>query len=166
MENKAVPLQEVFGNEGANLEATILEASTTPERIACVEAFLKNRHSDKGTIDRVVKSTVETILSVNGQISIHQLSEQNQVNRRHLERKFSTAIGLSPKQLSKTISLQATLKLLLEGKFNSLTDLAYESDNYDQAHFIKDFREFTGITPREFYRDHLTISSLFYGTGQ
>jgi len=67
-----------------------------------------------------VKSTIETILTANGQLSVDELSKQTNTNRRQLERKFSTAIGLSPKQLSKTVRLQATLKMLLNKKFTSL----------------------------------------------
>jgi len=70
----------------------------------------------------------------------------------------------SPKQLSKTIRLQATLKMLLTKKFTSLTALAYENEYYDQAHFIKDFKDQTGFTPKEFYGSNLKMSSLFYGT--
>jgi transcriptional regulator GlxA family with amidase domain len=103
-------------------------------------------------------------LTANGQLSIDELSRQTKTNRRQLVRKFSSAIGLSPKQLSKTIRLQATLKTLLTRKVTNLTDLAYESDYYDQAHFIKDFKEFTGLTPKEFYGDHLKMSLIFDST--
>jgi AraC-like DNA-binding protein len=43
----------------------------------------------------------------------------------------------------------------------SLTDLAYENEYFDQAHFIKDFKEFTGLTPKEFYGDNLKMSLIF-----
>lgn len=164
MENTAVSLEKLFGQNGQEIEQQILTASSTAERIKLIEVFLLNLLTDNETIDRIVKSTVETILTANGQLTIDELSKQTNINRRQLERKFSSAIGLSPKQLSKTIRLQATLKMLLNKKFTSLTALAYENEYYDQAHFIKDFKELSGFTPKEFYGNNLKMSSLFYGT--
>jgi AraC-like DNA-binding protein len=163
MENTAVPLDKLFGKEGIAIGEKILNANSTAERIAVIEAFLVNQLTNRKTIDKVVKSTVETILSADGQFSVNEFSKINQVNRRQLTRKFSTVIGLSPKQLSKTIRIQATLKSLLNQKVTSLTDLAYENDFFDQAHFIKDFKEFTGLTPKEFYGDSLKMSLIFDG---
>uniref|UniRef100_UPI0040496E2A helix-turn-helix domain-containing protein n=1 Tax=Fulvivirga sp. TaxID=1931237 RepID=UPI0040496E2A len=72
-------------------------------------------------------------------------------------------IGLSPKQLSKVIRLQATLQMLLNDTSRTLTDIAYESEYYDQAHFIKDFKEFTGLTPKGFLTDEkMTLSAVLY----
>lgn len=163
MENKAVSLEQLFGKEGLEIERKILNADQTSEKIKLIESFLLNRLTDSENIDRIVKSTIETILTANGQLSVEELSKQTNVNRRQLERKFSSAIGLSPKQLSKTIRLQATLKMLLSKKFTNLTALAHENEFYDQAHFIKDFKELTGFTPKEFYCNNLKMSSLFYG---
>lgn len=161
MENTAVPLEELFGKEGEEIGQKILIAGSTPERIKLIEAFLFNRLADSETIDHIVKLTVDTILTANGQLSVEELSKQTNINRRQLVRKFSSAIGLSPKQLSKTIRLQATLKVLLNTKVTSLIGLAYDGEYYDQAHFIKDFKEFTGLTPKEFYGDHLKMSLIF-----
>jgi AraC-like DNA-binding protein len=161
MENTAVPLEKLFGQDGAAIAQEILHAHSTSERIRLMEAFLLNRLRDTVTVDNIVQSTIETILTANGQLSVDELSKKNNINRRQLVRKFSSSIGLSPKQLSKTIRLQATLKILLNRKFTSLTGLAYESEYYDQAHFIKDFKEFTGLTPKEFYGDHLKMSLIF-----
>jgi len=164
MENTTVSLEKLFGKEGSVMEQTVLKANSTIERIKLVETFLLNRLADTKTVDQIVKTTVETILMTKGQLSIGEISKQTSTHRRQLERKFSESIGLSPKQLSKTIRLQATLKMLLNKKFTSLTALAYESEYYDQAHFIKDFKDLTGFTPKEFYSDNLKMSSLFYGT--
>jgi AraC-like DNA-binding protein len=161
MENSAVTLEKLFGKDGQEIEQKILVATSTLERINLIEKFLLTRLDNKETVDHIVKSTLETILTANGQLSVNELSRKTNFNRRQLERKFSTAIGLSPKQLSKTIRLQATLKTLLNEQVTSLTDLAYENEYYDQAHFIKDFKEFTGLTPKEFYGDDLKMSLIF-----
>ncbi|WP_300690719.1 helix-turn-helix domain-containing protein [Chryseobacterium sp.] len=161
MDDQAIPLEKLFGIQGAELEENVLKASTVKEKINIVETFLLKRLNTE-TIDRIVQSTVDFLLNVDGRISVNELSRQTNINRRQLERKFSSAIGLSPKQLSKTIRLQTTIKHLLKKEYASLTALAYESEYYDQAHFIKDFKEFTGFTPKEFYGDTLQMSLLFY----
>lgn len=163
MENTAVPLDTLFGNEGVELGKQMLGAPSTSERIQIIETFLLNRLTNENYIDNVVKATVETILLVNGQFSVNELSQRININRRQLTRKFSSAIGLSPKQLSKTIRIQATLRALLTKEVSSLTDLAYANEYFDQAHFIKDFKEFTGLTPKEFYGENLKMSLIFEG---
>jgi AraC-like DNA-binding protein len=161
MENKAIPLLKLFGQNGIDIEQKILNASSTSDRIQIIEKFLGNLLAERKTIDKVVKSTVETILKANGQFSVNEFSQNNNINRRQLTRKFSTAIGLSPKQLAKTIRIQSALKALLNNEQTSLTDLAYQNEYFDQAHFIKDFKEFTGLTPKEFYGDDLKMSLIF-----
>jgi AraC-like DNA-binding protein len=83
--------------------------------------------------------------------------------RRQLERHFRKQIGISPKQLSKAIRLQATLNLLINKKSETLTDIAYESDYFDQNHFIKDFKDLVGFTPKEYLgNERMALSALFY----
>ena len=161
MENKAVPLDKLFGQDGIKLGNQILNSISTFKRIQIIETFLFKKLADKKTIDNVVKSTVETIFNGNGQFSVNEFSKRNNINRRQLARKFSSAIGLSPKQLAKTIRIQTTLKVLLNEEFTSLTDLAYANEYFDQAHLIKEFKEFTGLTPKEFFGDCLKMSLIF-----
>lgn len=161
MENKAVPFEELFGQDGQKIAETLLAAESTDERIRVIEAFLLNKLASESAIDHIVESTVTTILTANGQLSIDVLSQQNQTSRRQLSRKFSSNIGLSPKQLSKIIRLQTALKMLLTEDISSLTNLAYANEYYDQAHFIREFKEFTGLTPKEFYGDDLKMSLIF-----
>ncbi len=164
LENKAVDLNTVFGKQGLEIEAEILRAETTEERIQSAENFLLNLLKENAVIDRIVSSTVETILTANGRLPIGELSNQLQIHRRQLERKFASTIGLSPKQLSRIVRLQTVIKRLLTNDFTNLSALAHEEEYFDQAHFIKDFKEFTGLTPKEFYGDDLKLSALFYGS--
>ncbi len=161
MENTAVPLDILFGTEGNKLGEQILNASSTTERIQIIETFLFKRLIKRKTIDHIVNSTLEKIFNSHGQFSVKEFSKSNNINRRQLARKFSSAVGLSPKQLAKTIRIQRALKVLLNEEITSLTDLAYENEYFDQAHFIKEFKEFTGLTPKKFFGDDLKMSLIF-----
>lgn len=164
MENTAIALNHIFGEDGESLEQLMLQAITITDRINLVEKFLKSRLTDPNAVNRLVRSAVGVLLAVNGHQHIGDYANQSGVDRRHLERQFARVIGLSPKQLGRTIRLHRALKTILESKYRSLTELAYENGYYDQAHFIKEFKEFTGMTPKDFYGEHLEFSSLFYGT--
>ncbi|AEE48786.1 helix-turn-helix transcriptional regulator [Haliscomenobacter hydrossis] len=163
MENKAVALDELFGEAGIQLEQNILAATSNPERIRLLETFILSRLSTPEAIDRVVKSSVDLLMILEGQVKVEHIAGQLNVNRRQLERKFSTTVGLSPKQLSKIIRIQAALKKLNQDPEANLTDLAYQNGYFDQSHFIKDFKEFTGISPKQFFAGHLKLSALFIG---
>ena len=103
-------------------------------------------------------------MELSDECSAKELADKLNIHRRNMERKFETAVGMSPKQLSRVVRLQSALKLLEQQKYSNLTSLAYESGYYDQAHFIRDFKEFTGISPKSFFADNLRLSALFIGT--
>jgi AraC-like DNA-binding protein len=163
MENKAIALTNLFNIEVIALEQAVIHAITNEERITIISTFLIAQLELAEVRDRITQLSIDALLSSNGQVNVEELAEQLKINRRQLERKFSSAIGLSPKQLSKVIRLQNTLKMMSLQQFTSLTSLAYENGYYDQAHFIKDFKEFTGLSPKQFYADNLKISALLIG---
>lgn len=161
MENKPIDFKQLFGKKGERLGEEILNAETTSQRINLAETFLIELLKTKEVKDRIINSTIEIISKYKGQLSVNELSNQVNLSRRILARKFSSNIGLSPKQLSKIVRLQTSLKSLLQKDKTKLTDLAYENEYFDQAHFIKEFKEFTGITPKEFYGENLKMSLIF-----
>ncbi len=162
--NKDTPIGALFGAEASKeLEQKIIQAKDTRERIETVERFLLSSLSSKATVDQIVKTTIDTLIMTGGNNSINGILKNDLSKRRQLERKFSKQIGISPKQLGKVIRLQAALKMLLSKKTETFTTIAYESEYFDQAHFIRDFKEFTGTTPTEFLDDeHMALSSLIY----
>ena len=161
LENKAVSLIDVFGEKGKSLEERVIAATDNTQRIKLIEEFLIALLADPQTIDSVTRACVKTIFQSQGRLDVLQLADKMNINRRNMERKFTATIGMSPKQLSKVVRLQSTLRMLEQKKFTSLTSLAYENGYYDQAHFIKDFKEFTGMSPKSFFADNLKLSALF-----
>ena len=162
--DKETPITELFGPDEANkLEQQIANATNTEQRIEIIENFLLNKLNEENTISNIVKSTVDTLLKTNGSTSINAILKDDLSKRRQLERHFKKQIGISPKQLGKAIRLQAILQKLLNQKSDTLTDIAYENEYFDQNHFIKDFKELVGITPKQFSEnENMALSNLFY----
>jgi AraC-like DNA-binding protein len=161
--NKETPIDVLFGEAAIELEQQIIHAEDTQQRIEIMERFLLNRLNEKGTIDTIVKSTVDALLSSNGSSSINDILQDDLSKRRQLERKFRKQIGMSAKQLGKIIRMQTALKMLLNEQPESLSKVAYDSEYYDQAHFIKDFKEFTGTSPKDFLKDEqMLLSAVLY----
>jgi AraC-like DNA-binding protein len=161
LENRAVDLEELFGKEGKETEQKVMAATDTKTRIELIQSFLLSRLADPQTIDSITKACVEVIFQTQGQLDIITVANKIKISRRNMERKFLSAVGISPKQLSKLVRLQTALKMLEQDKFSTLTSLAHENGYYDQAHFIRDFREFTGMSPKSFFNGSLKISALF-----
>lgn len=161
--NKETALELLFGNDTSQkLEKEIIQAHDVRQRITIIERFLQDRLLQPSMVDSIVTSTIDALLSSKGSTSIHKILAGDLSKRRQLERKFVKQIGISPKQLAKVIRLQSALSLLLNDEKENLTSIAYQSEYYDQAHFIKDFKEFTGLSPKEFIgNEQMALSSIF-----
>ena len=162
--NKETAIEMLFGKSiSKKLEQDIVQATDVQQRIEIIELFLLNKLSEQVTVDNIVKTTIDTLLSTKGKTSISGILKEDLSKRRQLERMFVRQIGVSPKQLAKVIRFQSAIKMLLNEEGENLTNIAYESDYYDQAHFIKDFKEYTGLSPKEFLgNQNMTLSTIFY----
>lgn len=162
--NTETPINLLFGDETAACIATqIINAASTEQRIEMIEEFLLERIHESATRNRIIESTIEALLLANGSTPINLIVKKDLSKRRKLERLFTRQIGISPKQLGKVIRLQAVLKILLSRRSGDLMQIAYDYDYYDQAHFIKDFKELTGTSPGRFLSDDtMALSTLLY----
>ncbi|MEQ8475848.1 helix-turn-helix transcriptional regulator [Fulvivirga sp.] len=112
--------------------------------------------SDLSPVDRAVQELIAT----NGNVRLNQLYEELGVSERTLERQFKKAIGLSPKFYSRIIRFTYIFFQIKRGKEPWL-DITYDSGYYDQAHFIKNFKEFTGESPSAYGFEEKNMANFF-----
>ena len=99
---------------------------------------------------KLVQTAANLLYHTKGQHRIDELADYCHVSVRHLERGFRQAIGTSPKVFARTLRFEQAQRRLMFDPEADLTELAYECGYFDQAHFIKDFKEFAGKTPSEY----------------
>jgi AraC-like DNA-binding protein len=144
-------LQAVWGSDGIELLEQIMLAPNDERRAAILSRFLLARLARGRRPHALAPVAVQEILHKQGQVSITDLSHHLNVSPRQLERIFKDYAGFSPKTYSRILRFQAATGSYGDAD-KSLTDIALDCGYYDQAHFIHDFRQFSGYTPSEYFK--------------
>jgi AraC-like DNA-binding protein len=125
------------------------EADSDKERINVIEDFLISRLNNK-IPDELVNLSVSLIKQSKGNIKITTLTEKLNISQSQFEKRFRKIVGTSPKKFASIVRFRAIFHAT--PITNDLTALALDSGYFDQAHFIKDFKSFTGQTPEQYFK--------------
>jgi len=154
------PLHEIFGKivsldnftshqSISILEEQIAEAASNIQRIALIERFLLSKLYDRKP-DKLILTALQKIHSTNGVIKIKDLAGELHISQDPFEKRFRRVVGTSPKQFSSTIRMESIINTNQQKQ--TLTAMALDAGYFDQPHFNKDFKLFTGQTPSDFFK--------------
>ena len=114
-----------------------------------IESFLLINLTKKDG-QELITITVEIIKKHACDIKIMVLAEQLYISQSQLEKRFRKIVGASPKKFASIVRLTNVLDSA--PNCDSMTKLGLQAGYFDQAHFIKDFKSFTGITPERYFK--------------
>ena len=130
------------------LEEQLCEAGNDAKRIKLVENFLL-LHITHTEPDPLVLSAITLIIQSRGDIRIRELMEKLNISQSPLEKRFRKVVGASPKKFATIVRARNVLVAMENGKHDYAE---YLSAFYDQAHFIKSFKKFAGVTPEQYLK--------------
>ncbi|ORA32645.1 helix-turn-helix domain-containing protein [Mycobacterium aquaticum] len=154
LENSCVALTDVWGSAGAGLHARLLDASSPTSRIALVEQFLLPRIRPRHAEVSAVLAAAERDPSMR----VAQAVALTGLSPKRLIALFRSEVGLPPKAYLRVRRLQASLRLL-DGGATRGADVAALLGYFDQAHFAREFREFTAMTPKQYAHRRMWLPS-------
>ncbi|MBO9703174.1 MAG: AraC family transcriptional regulator [Sporocytophaga sp.] len=148
--NLSIALEDIFDKHRVKeVEEKLSFATTDHQRINIVELFFLSQLKDIQT-DKLIIEAIKLIYQSKGSIRIKELNEKLNISQSPFEKRFRKIVGTTPKKFASIIRFNSVLINLNSSK--SLTEICYENNFFDQAHFIKDFKQFTGDTPENFKR--------------
>ena len=157
-------LSATLGREWDDL-ATRIESSVREDdydaAVAIVEDHLIERLLTARVDLKKIQSAAKMLYLQKGQFRVAELADHCNLSTRQLQRQFQDVVGVSAKTLARSIRFEEVRKRLMFDPEQSLTTLAYKHGYADQAHFIRDFKEFSDRTPSEFAREMQSIQAIF-----
>lgn len=129
------------------------DASTFESRIDIfTEEYLKLRNEVKSQDKQaeLFDQITELIIQRKGKVRVSELETLSGYSSRYINKIFEKELGLSAKQLCNSVKFQFILSEINKGGKRNLTSISSDYNFYDQAHFIHEFKEFTGVTPSEY----------------
>jgi AraC-like DNA-binding protein len=144
--DRMIGLDDVLGLEGIALREKLGNALDWSTRFAIAEAFVATRLAEARETQTEITWAYDRIIVSGGRIRISSLADRIGWSRKHLAGRFSNAIGVGPKTLSRIVRFNRALGLSRQDK-SDWADIATDCGYADQAHLVREFRDLAGETP-------------------
>jgi AraC-like DNA-binding protein len=159
--DRPVTVEEVWSRRATEeLRNRLATAAGPREMLTLLEDELMRRVRETAGLG-LVRHTSSVIAAATGAVAIGDLSAAAGVSGTHLAQRFKEVIGVTPKRFARTYRFAATVLSIDPAEPVDWLELAGRAGYYDQAHFVNEFRAFTGLTPtryldlrRRFLREH------------
>jgi AraC-like DNA-binding protein len=146
--NKAVE-GELLRNDFKTLHSRLEEMPSIKEKISALNQYFIKVFAALPTSSVVADSAVY-LIHKQANLSVKKMAEQLKISDRYLETKFKASVGLSPKTYSLIVRFKNAEQQLLNNCSPRWSLQDFSCEYYDQNHFIKDFKRFTGHTPSDY----------------
>jgi len=134
----------------SHLREALLDQPSPTAMFALAEEWL-TEHFEL-SINPFVHFAVSSILASPSTLTIKSIADRTGYSSKHFIRIFTDHVGLTPKRFLRIIRFQKAIRDIGTKGNVHWTSLALDCGYYDQAHFISDFRRFSGFTPLEYMK--------------
>jgi AraC-like DNA-binding protein len=161
VQNRIYSISDVLGNTGRQLVEQMSNTVSVQQKISLLQRFLLRQLSLINE-DLIFEYCIEKITSSKGKITIKELERKTGYSGRWLNMKFNEKIGVSPKNLSSIIRFKEYYQAIINSTERSFTRNDLYDFYYDQSHFIKDFKRFTGLPPGRFEKQINNFGETYF----
>lgn len=147
--NTLFSFSELYGREAKELLEKMHDEENPKQKIKLIQEFLFHQLIGENKNNSIINYSVNFISSLHGLVSIKELERKTGYSKRYLDMLFKNHLGISPKTFATIQRFQHFYKNISnDNAFSSSTNI-YEL-YYDQSHFIKEFKRYTGFTPSQY----------------
>jgi AraC-like DNA-binding protein len=154
LHNQHVELEDLWGRLARELRERALAASNAATKLRVVELALLEHAAGMLEGQPVVEFAVKNFLARPATSRITEVGDKTGLSSRRFIELFKQHVGMTPKLFCRVRRFQAVLKRITSGRPVNWTDTALDCGYFDQAHFIHDFRAFSGINPSKYLANH------------
>lgn len=137
------------------LKTQLIYSELTEQKTEALDALLIHQLKEHQKECDTIRYATDQILFNSGTEILSDLLKQMNVGERTFQRMFKKYVGVTANQYRRICQFQLSFSQLNSGKFDKLTDVAFDNGFADQSHFIRSFREFAKTTPHSYLKSGL-----------
>ncbi len=137
---------DILGTEMNTINSQLLDATNDTGKDIVEKFLLKKCHHLKTLLP--FDMAMRELICRDGNVPIEKIASLACLSLRQFERKCAERIGMPPKSFARIARFSKAYRLKEARPDLTWTAIAYEAGYFDQMHFIRDFKEFAGVTPR------------------
>lgn len=141
--------EDIFKNTN-HLQEKLNQCNSPEEMFDTIEDFLQDQILVKDLT--VICKTIEIIETERGIVNLQDLSLQLNISDRTLRNLFFDTVGCSPKEFINAVRIK-TVAFDLANSKRSMTEIAYDNEFFDQAHFNHTIKKITGSSPKKIKKE-------------
>lgn len=142
-----VPLESLWGAKTLELRDQLLEAKAPETRFRVLERELLARVERPLSHHPAIAFALREFQSAPHTLAVKEASERTGLSQRRFIQLFRDEVGITPKLFCRIQRFQKAIRLLGSGRRVEWADVALGCGYFDHAHFVHDFRAFSGTTP-------------------
>lgn len=147
--NSTCSFADLYGKSGKVLLEEIANCEKIHGKLYLLQKFLLNKLLENNTDNQIINYSINFLSESAGLADLKMLEKKTGYSNRYLEILFKRHLGISPKTFATIVRFRIFYKFW-SGMANSNSETAnIYNFYYDQAHFIKEFKRYTGKTPMQ-----------------
>ena len=155
--NRIVSLERALGARVGGLARKLGALRKPEDQALALETFLRaRRHSGDTLVAEAARR-----LSAPEAVDLENLARDLGLSDRQFRRRFEAVVGIGPKKFNRLVRFQRVFEREQETDARAWSDVALDCGYYDQAHFNRDFRAFSGMRPRDVVKDPDPLTTFF-----
>lgn len=147
LHNLHVSLGDLWGREAELLRERLLETASPEMKFQVMEECLLAQAFKPLERHRAINYALGLFRNIHTPPVMADVSDQIGISSRRFIQLFSDQVGLTPKLFCRVRRFQRVLHTIRLGTELDWAQIAADCGYYDQAHFIHDFKAFSGINP-------------------
>ncbi len=150
--NSVVPAEQVFGEEILELREKLYRVETPAEKYELAEQYLSDRFDTDYLPDESIFKAIDRIKCDPEfmDTSMMQIIKESGFSKKHFIDLFKKSVGVTPKYFQRILRFNCIIPKVQQEEEISWPQISGECGFYDQAHFIREFRKFSGYNPKSF----------------
>lgn len=160
--NGIFSFRDIYGSSGQHLIEQLTNENNPERKANLLQHFLVGVISKVERHNLLIDHTVKLIHASAGLVEIRSLEKKTGYSKRYLDLLFRDHLGISPKTLANIVRFQSFYRAWANAKTGDFYKDLLDNQYYDQAHFIKEFKRFTGYSPRQYAKERNEFGRIFY----